>query len=71
MFNRPTISPGTQISRAFMKLCNVYDLHMNIYRFYPLGVTSYNKGSLEFDNGPIIAQANPENTGRGLVPWYT
>ena len=31
------------------------------------GVTSYNKGSLEFDNGSrIIAQATTENTGRGL-----
>ena len=31
------------------------------------GVTAYNKGSLEFDNGSrIIAQATTENTGRGL-----
>lgn len=31
------------------------------------GVTTYNKGSLEFDNGSkIIAQATTENTGRGL-----
>ena len=31
------------------------------------GATSYNKGSLEFDNGSrIIAQATTENTGRGL-----
>jgi hypothetical protein len=31
------------------------------------GVTSYNKGSLEFDNGSrIIAQATTDNTGRGL-----
>lgn len=31
------------------------------------GVTSYNKGSLEFDNGSrIVAQATTENTGRGL-----
>lgn len=31
------------------------------------GVTSYNKGSIEFDNGSrIIAQATTENTGRGL-----
>ena len=31
------------------------------------GVTSYNKGSMEFDNGSrIIAQATTENTGRGL-----
>ena len=31
------------------------------------GVTSYNKGSLEFDNGSrIIAQSTTENTGRGL-----
>ena len=31
------------------------------------GVTNYNKGSIEFDNGSrIIAQATTENTGRGL-----
>lgn len=31
------------------------------------GVTSYNKGSLEFDNGSrIVAQATTENTGRGM-----
>jgi|15BtaG_2_1085339.scaffolds.fasta_scaffold00458_3 hypothetical protein len=31
------------------------------------GATSYNKGSLEFDNGSrIIAQATTDNTGRGL-----
>ena len=31
------------------------------------GVTAYNKGSMEFDNGSrIIAQATTENTGRGL-----
>ena len=31
------------------------------------GVVSYNKGSIEFDNGSrIIAQATTENTGRGL-----
>ena len=35
--------------------------------FIRAGVTSYNKGSLEFDNGSrIIAQATTENTGRGL-----
>lgn len=31
------------------------------------GVTSYNKGSLEFDNGSrIISQTTTENTGRGM-----
>jgi len=31
------------------------------------GVTSYNKGSLEFDNGSrIVAQTTTENTGRGM-----
>ena len=31
------------------------------------GVTSYNKGSIEFENGSrIISQATTENTGRGL-----
>jgi hypothetical protein len=35
--------------------------------FIRAGVTSYNKGSLEFDNGSrIIAQSTTENTGRGL-----
>ena len=35
--------------------------------FIRAGVTAYNKGSLEFDNGSrIIAQATTENTGRGL-----
>jgi hypothetical protein len=35
--------------------------------FVRAGVTAYNKGSLEFDNGSrIIAQATTENTGRGL-----
>lgn len=35
--------------------------------FIRAGVTSYNKGSIEFDNGSrIIAQATTENTGRGL-----
>ena len=31
------------------------------------GVTSYNKGSIEFENGSrIVAQATTENTGRGM-----
>jgi len=31
------------------------------------GATSYNKGSIEFDNGSrIVAQATTENTGRGM-----
>lgn len=31
------------------------------------GVTSYNKGSIEFDNGSrIVAQTTTENTGRGM-----
>lgn len=31
------------------------------------GVTSYNKGSLEFDNGSrIVSQTTTENTGRGM-----
>ncbi len=41
-----------------------YELLPNFIR---AGVTAYNKGSLEFDNGSrIIAQATTENTGRGL-----
>lgn len=32
------------------------------------GVTSYNKGAIEFDNGSrLIAQATTENTGRGMA----
>lgn len=32
------------------------------------GVTAYNRGSIEFDNGSrILAQATTENTGRGLA----
>lgn len=35
--------------------------------FIRAGVTAYNKGSIDFDNGSrIIAQATTENTGRGL-----
>lgn len=35
--------------------------------FIRAGVVSYNKGSIEFDNGSrIVAQATTENTGRGL-----
>ena len=35
--------------------------------FIRAGVTAYNKGSMEFDNGSrIVAQATTENTGRGL-----
>ena len=31
------------------------------------GVTSYNKGSIDFDNGLcIVAQATTDNTGRGM-----
>ena len=41
-----------------------YELLPNFIR---AGVTAYNKGSLEFDNGSrIIAQATTDNTGRGL-----
>ena len=52
---------GSQIFR-----CPRYELDM--YELCPgAGATSYNKGSLEFDNGSrIIAQATTENTGRGL-----
>ena len=39
----------------------------HIPNFIRAGVTAYNKGSLEFDNGSrIIAQATTDNTGRGL-----
>lgn len=35
--------------------------------FIRAGVVSYNKGSIEFDNGSrIVAQATTENTGRGM-----
>ena len=42
------------------ELCNVLDLHTKHYPDYiRAGVTAYNKGSLEFDNGSrIIAQTN-------------
>ena len=41
-----------------------YELCPNFIR---AGVTSYNRGSIEFENGSrIIAQATTENTGRGL-----
>jgi hypothetical protein len=41
-----------------------YELLPNFIR---AGVTAYNKGSLEFDNGSrIVAPATTENTGRGL-----
>ena len=37
------------------------------------GVTSYNKGSIDFDNGSrIVAQATTDNTGRGMsIHCYT
>lgn len=36
--------------------------------FIRAGVTSYNKGSIEFDNGSrIVAQTTTENTGRGMA----
>ena len=36
--------------------------------FIRAGVTAYNKGSIEFDNGSrIVAQATTENTGRGMA----
>ena len=41
-----------------------YELCPNFIR---AGVTSYNKGSIEFDNGSrIVAQTTTENTGRGM-----
>ena len=50
------------------RLCNVYDIAI---RRCPdhirAGVTSYNKGVIEFDNGSrIVAQTTTENTGRGM-----
>ena len=40
---------------------------MNFVRHIRAGVTSYNKGSIDSDNGSrIIAQAFTDNTGRGM-----
>lgn len=39
----------------------------NCPNFIRAGVTSYNKGSIDFDNGSrIVAQTTTENTGRGM-----
>ena len=39
----------------------------NCADFIRAGVTSYNKGSIDFDNGSrIVAQTTTENTGRGM-----
>lgn len=66
--------PNSTILIAAHKFSGAQEIMQRIryaYEFCPdyirAGVTSYNKGSIEFDNGSrIIAQATTENTGRGL-----
>jgi len=66
--------PDSTILIAAHKYSGVQEIMQRIRYAYELcpdhiraGVTSYNKGSMEFDNGSrIVAQATTENTGRGM-----
>jgi len=66
--------PDSTILIAAHKYSGAQEIMQRIRYMYEMcpdhiraGVTAYNKGSLEFDNGSrIIAQATTENTGRGL-----
>jgi hypothetical protein len=66
--------PDSTILVAAHKYSGVQEIMQRIRYAYELcpdhiraGVTSYNKGSMEFDNGSrIVAQATTENTGRGM-----
>jgi len=66
--------PDSTILIAAHKFSGVQEIMQRIRYAYELcpnyiraGVTSYNKGSMEFDNGSrIVAQATTENTGRGM-----
>ena len=66
--------PDSTILIAAHKYSGVQEIMQRIRYAYELcpdhiraGVTSYNKGSIEFDNGSrIVAQATTENTGRGM-----
>jgi len=69
MFN-----PDSTILIAAHKYAGAGEIMQRIRYAYELcpnhiraGVTTYNKGSIEFENGSrIVAQATTENTGRGL-----
>jgi len=66
--------PDSTILIAAHKYSGVQEIMQRVRYAYELcpnhiraGVTSYNKGSMEFDNGSrIVAQATTENTGRGM-----
>jgi len=66
--------PDSTILIAAHKYSGAQEIMQRIRYAYELcpdhiraGVTSYNKGSIEFDNGSrIVAQATTENTGRGM-----
>jgi hypothetical protein len=67
--------PDSTILIAAHKFSGAQEIMQRIryaYEFCPThmkaGVTSYNKGSIEFDNGSrIVSQATTENTGRGMA----
>lgn len=67
--------PDSTILIAAHKYSGVQEIMQRIRYAYELcpdhiraGVTSYNKGSIDFDNGSrIVAQATTENTGRGMT----
>ena len=63
LFNCPT-----QIYRCSKKLCNVLGMHMNYAPDHiRAGVTNYNKGPIEFENGSrIVSATTTGNTGRGM-----
>jgi hypothetical protein len=66
--------PDSTILIAAHKYSGAQEIMQRIRYAYELcpdhiraGVVSYNKGSIEFDNGSrIVAQATTENTGRGM-----
>jgi len=66
--------PDSTILIAANKYSSAQEIMQRIRYAYELcpdhircGVVSYNKGSIEFDNGSrIVAQATTENTGRGM-----
>ena len=66
--------PDTTILVAAHKYLGAQEIMQRIRYAYELcpnhiraGATSYNKGSLEFDNGSrIVSQTTTENTGRGM-----
>ena len=66
--------PDSTILIAAHKYSGAQEIMQKIRYAYELmpdhiraGVTSYNKGSIEFENGSrIVAQATTENTGRGM-----